>query len=320
MKVSRASSGASCTTDSGQALVAVALLSVILCAYPPFFMQRLGFGMMMAPARAEGLVVSTGFVCVHALHPTSQAALHLIGGATITANDCGVVVNSDDDKALKLDGRACITAASIDVTGGVHGNCASPAPTTGVPPLPDPLAGVPLPTFSGCDFTNFEFSGPSSIFLSPGVYCGGITIGGGNTTFLPGLYVLNGGGFSVSSAAVVNGTGVTFFNTEHAGSIYGSFDFRRQTRGKLSAPISGPWAGILMIQDPRINSPEDSSFAGGSDMVLEGILYMPGSKITWSGGSNTASYSSLIASEIKFTGSSTFNSDWSAFSAGRRLF
>jgi hypothetical protein len=55
-------------------------------------------------------------------------------------------------------------------------------------------------------------------------------------------------------------------------------------------------------------------------MVLEGIIYMPDSLITWSGGSNSATYSSVIAYNIKFTGNSTFNSDWSAFGSGGPLF
>jgi hypothetical protein len=297
---------------------------VITQPYDPFFMQVLGFGASPVRARAVGGVVGINMACIHALHPDKAASLMVTGGATVTATSCGVVVNSDDPHAIHNTGGGCINAGSVDVTGGVHtGSCISPTPNTGAPPQPDPLAGLPRPSTAGCTYTNFSASG-GTVNLTEGVYCGGIHVSGGIINFGPGMYVLKGGGMSISSTAEVRGTGVTFYNTQEPGYNYGNFNFTGQTWGYLKAPTSAtnPWAGMLMIQDPALTEAivGDSFFAGGSDMVLEGIIYMPDSRITWSGGSNTATYSSVIASEIKFTGNSTFNTDWSAFGSGGPLF
>lgn len=307
---------------------------IITRPYQPFFMQVLGFGFSDVRARAVGGILGVGMPCIHALDPDTNAALHISGGAIVDASDCAVAVNSNDPNALQCVGGSSLTADSTNVTGGVQGGsgCVNPAATTGAPPLPDPLAGMATPFFTTAGCTPSPPSNPSggTQTLSPGVYCGGISLTGGTTTFAPGLYILAGGGLSVSSDAVVFGNGVTFFNTEVAlpspcGNpcvSYGNYNFTGQTWGRLAAPTSGQWAGLLMIQDPNMNPAHvgESFFAGGSDMILEGIIYMPDSRITWSGGSNAAGYSSIIANEIKFTGNSTFNSDWSSFGSGGPLF
>jgi hypothetical protein len=310
---------------------------VITQPYDPFFMQVLGFGSSPVRARAVGGVVGVGMGCIHALNPEDSATLMVTGGATLNATACGVIVNSDDPHAIHNTGGGCINAGSVDVVGGVHtGSCVTPTPTQIPDPIADPLAGLPRPTITGCNETNWSHNS-GTITLTPpagGVYtfCGGISISGGTVIFEPGLYILNGGGMSVSSTAQVQGDGVTFYNTqaqagEPWGGSYGNYNFTGQTWGYLKAPTNplNPWAGILMIQDPTLDpaivqAGGDSFFAGGADMVLEGIIYMPDSLITWSGGSNTATYSSIIADSIKFTGDSTFNSDWSAFGSGGPLF
>jgi hypothetical protein len=295
---------------------------IITRPYQPFFMQVLGFGASDVRARAVGGILGVGMPCIHALDPHVAGALKSVGGANVDAVDCAIQVNSDDPNAIHNTGGGCINGQEVNVNGGVQGGtCVTPTPTTGAPIMADPLAGMARPVFSGCDFTNFNNTG-GTVNLTPGVYCGGMSLSGGIINFAPGLYILNGGGMSVSSTAQVQGTGVTFFNTQTPGNNYGNFNFTGQTWGFLKAPTSGNWAGLLFIQDPLLTPADvgESFFAGGTDMVLEGIIYMPDSRITWSGGSNTASYSSVIAAEIKFTGNSTFNSDWTSFGSGGPLF
>jgi hypothetical protein len=56
--------------------------------------------------------------------------------------------------------------------------------------------------------------------LVPGVYCGGLSIGdtgGAQFTMSPGTYVIAGGGFHVTSSAIVVGSGVTVYNTSSNG-------------------------------------------------------------------------------------------------------
>src|SRR5262249_2952082 len=78
-----------------------------------------------------------------------------------------------------------------------------------------------------------------------GDYCGGITVSSvGNVTFLPGTYVLIGGGMSVSGQSTLNGTGVTFYDTATDNKSFGPISFSGGTTGSLSAPTSGPIKGM----------------------------------------------------------------------------
>src|SRR5206468_3426518 len=186
------------------------------------------------------------------------------GGASVTAT-CGIVDDSSSSNAMNSSGgSSSVTATSIAVTGNVTGCCYSPTPQTGVPPEPDPFAQRAAPVFSGCDYTKFKVTGGTKI-LTPGVYCDGIDITGGSTvTFSPGLYVLNGGGLSVSGNSTLNGTGVTFYNTASGSNAYKPVSISGGTIGTLSAPTRGPMEAMLFFQDRAIRSSQTNTISGGS--------------------------------------------------------
>ena len=76
----------------------------------------------------------------------------------------------------------------------------------------------------------------------------------------------------------------------------------------LTAPVDGPYAGLLIFQDP--NAPAVTSIhTGGSEQRLDGIVYLPTTDLGFSGGSATAeSPTMLIADLIDFSGN-TFLGD-----------
>src|SRR5438309_904198 len=176
--------------------------AIISQTRPTIFMGILGINSASVGTRAvAGSLDSPN--CIYALHPTANHALNTTGSAAVNAA-CGVVVDSSSSSALNSSGSAGVTATSIAVTGNTAGCCYSPTPTTGVPPEPDPLAGRAAPTVGGCDYINKSISSATAV-LTSGVYCNGITISGGssNVTFMPGTYILNGGGFSVSGGGTI---------------------------------------------------------------------------------------------------------------------
>ena len=208
-----------------------------------------------------------------------------------------------------------MAAASTVVTGANNG-CVGPAtPRTNVPPEPDPLADRAGPTFSGCDYNNTHVNGKVST-LGPGVYCGGITVTGSTVTFLPGTYVLNGGGLNVSSNSILNGTNVTFYNTGDNKS-FSPFSISGGTTGSLSAPTSGPMEGMLFFQDRTITAKATNTLSGGTGLTYEGAFYFPTSALTFSGGSiSTANYTIIVADTINITGQSVINADFSSLQNG----
>ena len=282
---------------------------------PTIFMSILGFQSASVGTRAvAGAQDSPN--CIYALHPTANHAFNTTGSASVSAA-CGVIVDSSSGSAMNSSGSAGVTATSIAVTGNTAGCCYSPTPQTGVPPEPDPFAQRAAPVFSGCDYTKFKVTGGTKI-LTPGVYCDGIDITGGSTvTFSPGLYVLNGGGLSVSGNAVMHGTGVTFYSTGSASYPYKPVAITGGAVGTLSAPTSGPMEAMLFFQDRAIASKQTNTISGSSTLSLAGALYFPTTPLNFSGNSSgNAAYTIIVASTITFTGASRLNADYGSLQNG----
>ncbi len=290
--------------------------AIISQARPTIFMGILGFQSATVGTRAvAGAQDSPN--CIYALHPTANHALNTTGSAAVNAA-CGVVVDSSSSSAMNSSGSAGVTATSIAVTGGTSGCCFSPTPQTGVPPEPDPLAARAAPTFSGCDYVNTQINGATRT-LSPGTYCNGITINNSssNVTFMPGVYVLNGGGFVVTGGAAINGTGVTFYNTGGVGYAYKPVAISGGSTGTLSAPTSGPMEGILFFQDRTITADANNAVTGASTLNIKGALYFPTQHLDFSGGSSASTGCDLIvASTITFSGPSSLGAACTDFANG----
>jgi len=286
---------------------------------PTIFMGILGFQSANVGTRAVAGVQDSPN-CLYALDPTAAHAFNTTGGAAINAT-CGIVVDSADSGAMNSSGGSTfVSGTKITVTGNTSGCCFSPTPKTNVPPEPDPLATLAAPTFSGCTYTNFKVSGGLQT-LSPGVYCNGIAISGGSVvTFSPGLYVLNGGGFSVSGGGTMIGAGVTFYNTGGGRYAYKPVSISGGTVGTLSAPTSGPMEGILFFQDRSITSNATNAISGGSTLGFEGALYFPTTALDFSGGSSgTVSYTIIVARTINFSGQSSLNASYGSLQDGNPL-
>ena len=286
---------------------------------PTVFMRILGYQSAMVSTRAvAGAQDSPN--CVYALDPSATHSFNTSGSASVNAA-CGIIVDSNSGSALVSSGGGQVNATSIAVTGNAVGCCFSPTPQTSVPPEPDPFAGRAAPQFSGCDYTNLHINSVTRV-LTPGVYCGGIDISGGNSavTFLPGLYVLNGGGLSVSGGGTINGSGVTFYNTGSAGYAYKALGISGGTMGMLAAPTSGPMEAILFFQDRSITSNQVNTVSGGSTLSFEGALYFPTTPLNFSGNSSgSAAYTIIIAQTIDFSGLSSLRAGFGNLQNGNPI-
>jgi Flp pilus assembly protein TadG len=82
----------------------------------------------------------------------------------------------------------------------------------------------------------------------------------------------------------------------------------------ITAPTTGPTAGIALFQD-RVSCPGcGNKLNGGSSSNITGAIYFPTNAVSYSGGSATggAVCTQLIAYTITFKGNSTFNSNCSS--------
>ena len=198
----------------------------------------------------------------------------------------------------------------LALTVALFSSITAPAPVN-APRTADPFAGTTIPTLSTCDHTNLAISG--TVTLSPGIYCGGLTvIGSGNATLSPGTYYMDGGGLvgglglSVLLGGTVTGTGVTIVLTASNPlvnlpglSLLGTIN--------LTAPSSGPYAGLVVYEDrPALLGVVPGlslTFTGGAAVNLIGTIYAPHSVVTYAvngGATHTGQCTRLIADTIAF--------------------
>ncbi len=289
------------------------------------FMGVLGWSKVPVSANAVGITVSGGS-CVYALDPSAPGTVTLSGGGTLNSS-CGVYDNSNSGSALTVSGGGTITAPFVGVVGGtnLNGGGSSP-PVSGIAAFGDPLAWVQAPSTGSCSSYN-QKSINITTTLNPGLYCGGIKINSGaNVTFNPGTYIIDGGGLTVLSSAVVNGSGVTFYltgqnNKNSNPSSYAGINIAGSATVNLSAPCAGASGGIegmLFFQDRSITTDMGSVINGGSNSTFAGAVYFPTTPLSYSGSSGSQ-YTLLVADTITINGASSIGNNYSCLSGGSSL-
>lgn len=260
-------------------------------------------------ARGVAAYEDGGNACILALDPEASGAVTFTGNALTMINGCNVMSNSLADDALIVTGSADVTVPCVLAAGGISVDdgltlttCAEP--NSYVPPANDPYAGVPEPTVSGPCLS--LPSGNGAATLSPGRYCGGGNLKG-NKTFSPGVYIIDGGNFRINAGANVIGSGVTFFLTNNA-----TVDFNGSATISLAAPTTGTNKGILFRGD-NDNDYNFNKFNGNASSSLTGALYFPSQDVEFLGNfSGSNGCLRVVSRTMKFTGSTTMNSDCTA--------
>ena len=290
---------------------------------PTYFLRVLGVSTMTVSTRAVAYE-GNGPNCIYVLNPSASGALSANGNVTVTSG-CGLLVDSSSATGMSLVGNVSITAPTIGVVGGYSAGGSSsvtPTPKTGVIAATDPLASVAAPTVGSCAHTNYSLNGTSGSASSPlqlyaGTYCGGITVHGNAwLNFNAGTYVLAGGGMAISANTAMTGTGVTFYNTTGTGG-YGAISMNGNTQANLSAPTSGPLAGILFFQDRSIPSTDaGSTITGNSSSTFDGAVYFPTTTLSFNGNSSSSGYSIVVANQLTLSGNASLGSNYSSLTNG----
>jgi len=285
------------------------------------------------------LSVSTSSASIYVLDPTAGGALTMSGNADINIGG-SLVVDSNSSSAISSSGNAQVTATSgVLVVGGVSKTGNAKLTKTGTPGATgDPLAGIAYPTasYTGTPISE-SLSSNSSGSISPGLYSqisvsgnatlqlasgtyvvqgGGVNLSGNASVSCPGVtFIVAGGGFSVSGNATITGAGVTIFN---AGSGYnastgldgGTFGaITLSGNASVSAPSSGPYAGILIFQ-ARDNS-RAMAFSGNAMQGITGTIYAKIAQVAESGNAQVGSTSnpiSMVADTMTLSGNAIANS------------
>src|SRR5262249_32430786 len=113
-----------------------------------------------------------------------------------------------------------------------------------------------------------------------------------------------GTGLQVSGNAVLNGDGITFYNTNTGGGgKWGTFNIAGTVNATLKAPSTGPYEGVLFWDDKNApDRPPGNVINGNSRSTYVGAFYLPSTSLTYSGTSTTTDWTMLIANTITISG------------------
>ena len=292
---------------------------------PQLFSAVLGNMNGIVSARATA-ALNPAKDCVYVMDPSGANALNMSGTPSMVLS-CGVYVNSDNAAALHGNGTPTLSATEIDVVGNYSfsGTLNPNPPSTAVAPMSDPLAALPEPTVpAGCDYTNFQVNSGSggTVALSPGVYCGGIYVKKGTAALSPGMYILKGGGLSTQDAnSHITGTGVTLYNTySNPSRPYAGFNIVASSTVSLTAPTTGTYAGVLIMEDRSIaTGTYTDNFGGGSSAAYTGIIYGPKSTMNFYGNASLTAYTIIVSYRLSMVGTTAINNDYSSLPTGNPI-
>lgn len=323
---------------------------------------------MSMAAFTGGATVSN---CLIATEESDSDAIRLNGDAVFTAN-CGILAMSDSKRlcvtsfneagecvdkddgtsgyegrdAIVVNGQPTIDAGSITAAGTIDDQLNEITDDIILENIPrdqllDPFAGIDAPvdyvTNEGsyaCKATGKGKKNGETVELGiakPGIYTRGLTVAC-DTTFQPGIYVIDGGSLKINGDHQVVGNDVMFILTGGAklalgGSSTNNFENTEEVSTDATVinlqgityntligygiPHEAATAmiGMLIFEDPASDGANPSGegnghlFAGTTDTWVSGAIYLPKSSITMAGTAQVANMCLMIvANKVTLTG------------------
>lgn len=257
--------------------------------------------------------------CVIATDEDDDGAITISGNATLTAG-CGMAALSNSETAIIVNGAPQVDAGYIMSAGGIDDALTSLGDNQlleYVNGLEDPYEElVPPDNPTPREYKCQNNRGNKFASLQPGTYAD-LTIQC-DTILAGGIYVIDGGSLDINSQDDLTGNGVMFVLKNGANiKVNGgsSVNLTAMTVPELisagvSAENADKLAGMLIFEDPDgLEASKDHIINGSASTILNGIVYLPKSHVTFSG---TASVTSqcfmLAASTIDISGTADMTS------------
>jgi Flp pilus assembly protein TadG len=255
---------------------------------PTFFLgffNRKNFTIM---ARAVAGMPGQGNACVIVLDPHSSGAMTLQGSFDVSADKCGVVVNSDSGSALTFTGGGgSLTAGYVSVVGGATGQTGDshPAPVTGAAPIVNPFPTLTGPNpATDCNATNTNsgssYTGTSTIKTANNITCFSNSVSLSNFTSsnpLPsGVLLFQNGvtlGGTIYSGA--NGSTIDVYGGSFNVNTGSSLNLIAPTTAHITSPSSSAVPAGIALMQPASNTNQIQVQFGASYGTFEGIIYAP---------------------------------------------
>ena len=227
---------------------------------------------------------------------TSDCVVYSNGTSTGTTSSTASVYMANFNNATM---KSVYTRGSFTTASYNHVNLTNTAQQNQATSIVDPYASLPTPSPGTCSFTNFSQSSASSLTVSPGTYCGGMSISSiNNVYFTPGIYYVANGDLYISSVNNVtcptcttnNGVAIVLTQTTGNNSDVGGVRISSDNNISLNAPSASQtspplYAGVLFYQDRRVANGTMSStskiftISSLNTVTLTGAIYFPNNRI-----------------------------------------
>jgi Flp pilus assembly protein TadG len=244
-------------------------------------------------------VASTGGdPCVMALDASGAGVITASGSPILSLSHCNLYNNSPNTNATILNGGAVIEGCTSTNACGSMAFLAQPDTPSGsidIPivtsaaPAPDPYANLTPPTPAASCISSFPANPVPS-----GTYCPG-NITGGTVTFATGSVIIikDPKGLSTKGISHLSCTGCTLYV------VGGSSSFNGTSTMSISAPTTGPYAGIAVW----FGDNSGVTWDGTNDSLFKGAIYAPTATVTYGGTNATGAHCTrLIAAAINLHG------------------
>ena len=273
-------------------------IAVTLHQTQPALLSALFLSDITITTKAVGTIKPANNPCILALGTTSTD-IEISAATTLAMPNCAIAANSISHNAVALNSTTSSLAASTIVTAGelaLQGTPVDPAalphqfslgspPRIGAPVVSDPYASTlthaflttGMTTANNCTLkkngTSTTYQPGNCVIPHPGLE---IPAGQNQTIDLaPGTYWVNGD-LTIPPNGTLKGAGVTIILAGRASISGAPFT--------LNAPSSGPFAGLVIVQDVGDTSPsQGSQISGGPGATLNGLVYFPKSSMTFHG-------------------------------------
>jgi hypothetical protein len=292
---------------------------------PRYFSSIWGTAGVPVVARAVGQGQwAAAKIGILVLNPTAPGAMTLNGNGSMVVSGVPTIVDSNAPNAVVSTGGANVTSPEFDITGvpGVSGSGSWTGNVlSGQTPVPDPLAYLAEPDPNVLaqqgknNGLNIAGNSAKTVTIWPGVYNGGIKVSGQVTlVMMPGIYYMNGGGFSFTGQGNLNAQGVMIFNAPQSNSDV--ININGNGNIVLTPPTSGIYQGISLFQERTATNTiyitgNGTSTMAGTFYAQHGILNVTGN------GTGDVIGSQYISDQVVVGGGGSFAVSWNANQAGR---
>lgn len=252
-------------------------------AVPTTLSGVLGLKSFDVSASGKAVRPSGGGACILVNSTTANQAFLANSGATINAHDCEIHVRSTANPAAIVNSGVTLNVKRVCIAGtNIIKNSSAAMPIeTGCTAATDTIGPtLPIPTVGGCTQSGPVNPNGGVVNLSPGVYCNFTVNGTATVNLQPGLYIVKDS--MIINNGRINGTGVTFYFPSTSSTL----TFNGNVVKNLSAPTSGPYANLLMFENPTAAGTGSYIFNGSSSDVLSGVIYLVRRNVIYNATSN----------------------------------